>query len=307
MTAPPVRMPLADWIASGRFFDWSDQRIFVRGAANVAGGEPLLLIHVFPTASWDWEAVWPALAARWPLLTLDLVGFGASAKPVDFAYSIAAQADLCEALLASEGVTAYHVLAHDYGDTVAQELLARQLEPGERPRLSSVVFLNGGLFPETHRPALIQRLLLSPLGPWIAQRVSRAAFARNLRRIFGPATPPDDDLVSQLWELVECNGGRAVMPKLIRYMVERRERRARWVGALQSPPVPLALVDGAADPISGAHMAARFRELVADADVTLLEGIGHYPQIEAPAHVVDAYLAFRTRVDPSGPIDRPAR
>jgi pimeloyl-ACP methyl ester carboxylesterase len=59
---------------------------------------------------------------------------------------------------------------------------------------------------------------------------------------------------------------------------------------------PLTLIDGAADPISGAHMAARYRELVPRADVTLLEGIGHYPQVEAPGAVVEAYSAFRARV-----------
>jgi pimeloyl-ACP methyl ester carboxylesterase len=31
------------------------------------------------------------------------------------------------------------------------------------------------------------------------------------------------------------------------------------------------------------------------ADITLLDGIGHYPQIEAPAKVLDAYAAFRGR------------
>ena len=43
-------------------------------------------------------------------------------------------------------------------------------------------------------------------------------------------------------------------------------------------------------------MAARWRELVPRADVTLLDGIGHYPQIEAPAAVLEAYAAFRVRV-----------
>lgn len=299
------RLSIVDWLVSGRFFAWRGHPVFVRSSGD-ARAEPVLLIHGFPTASWDWEAVWPALAGRWPLLALDLLGFGASAKPVDHDYTIAGQADLCEALLAAEGVTSYHVLAHDYGDTVAQELLARQRDGGDRPRLRSVAFLNGGLFPETHRPLLVQRLLRTPLGPWVARRATPASFGRGLRKIFGPDTPPDADLVAQLWMLLETNDGRAVMPKLIRYIDERRARRGRWVGALQAAPVPLALVDGAADPISGAHMAARYSELVPRADVTRLEGIGHYPQIEAPERVVAAYLAFRARVDAPDPADRPA-
>jgi pimeloyl-ACP methyl ester carboxylesterase len=189
------------------------------------------------------------------------------------------------------------VLAHDYGDSVAQELLARQAEPGARPRLRSVAFLNGGLFPETHRPVLMQRLLLSPLGPLVGRLASRAKLADNMRRIFGPATQPDATLLDGFWRLITTNDGRAVMHRLIRYMRERREQRARWVGALQRATVPLQLIDGAADPVSGAHMAQRYRELVPQPDVTLLEGIGHYPQVEAPGAVLAAYLEFRERID----------
>ena len=87
------------------------------------------------------------------------------------------------------------------------------------------------------------------------------------------------------------------MPKLIRYLVERRQQRERWVGALRHAMIPLALIDGAADPISGAHMARRYQELVPNADITLLDGIGHYPQVEAPGAVLAAYTAFRARID----------
>jgi pimeloyl-ACP methyl ester carboxylesterase len=256
----------------------------------------LVLIHGFPTASWDWEALWPDLTQRFRVYSLDMIGFGLSAKPADYAYSLVDQANLFESFLSGEGVTGYHVLAHDYGDTVAQELLARQQEPGMRPKLLSIAFLNGGLFPETHRPELIQKLLLSPLGPLIARRMNRAKLAQNMRRIFGPATQPDEALLDNFWWLLTRNKGLAVMHKLIHYMVERRERRARWVGALQNARIPLKLINGAADPISGEHMADRYRELVPQADVTLLGGIGHYPQVEAASAVLAHYLEFRDRV-----------
>lgn len=293
-----MRIPVSAWAAAGRVFRYRDHSIFVRCAGQPAA-EPLLLIHGFPTASWDWEAVWPALVERFRVYTLDLIGFGFSAKPVDYHYSILDQADLCEAYLHAEGVRAYHVLAHDYGDSVAQELLARQNEADERPKLLSVAFLNGGLFPETHRPMLIQRLLLSPIGALIARLTSRAKLADNMRRIFGPDTQPDEALIDAFWALMTANNGRAIMHKLIRYMIERRVHRQRWLVALQRGGIPATLIDGAFDPISGAHMVARYRELVPNVDVTVLERIGHYPQVEAPAAVLAAYLAFREKFQPS--------
>ena len=289
------RVPLDEWRAAGRFIEWRGHAIFVRDG-GVANGEVLVLIHGFPTASWDWEALWPALAARYRVCALDMLGFGFSAKPRTAVYSIIDQATLIEAILQRLGVRAYHVLAHDYGDSVAQELLARQRAPGSTPTLRSIAFLNGGLFPETHRPALIQRLLLTPLGALVARLTSRARLADNLRAIFGAQTPPDTAFVDGCWRLITANDGRAVMHRLIGYIRERRTQRARWVGALIESPLPLKLIDGGADPISGAHMAARYRELVPHADVTVLEGIGHYPQVEAPHAVLAAYLDFRRRI-----------
>ncbi len=208
------------------------------------------------------------------------------------------QADLQQALLGRLGIDEpLHVLAHDYGDSVAQELLARHHEG--RLRLASCVFLNGGLFPETHRPVLSQKLLLSPLGGLFGRLFDRRALARNFAKVFGPRSQPGETELDAFWSLIESNQGQRVMHRLIRYIVDRREQRERWVAALQHGGVPLRVIDGAVDPISGAHMVERYRQLVADADCVLLDGIGHYPQIEAPAAVLEHYLAFRARLDDS--------
>jgi hypothetical protein len=65
---------------------------------------------------------------------------------------------------------------------------------------------------------------------------------------------------------------------------------------MQRGEVPLRVIDGEVDPISGAHMVARYRELIPDPDTVLLTDIGHYPQIEAPCQVLKHYLAFRDRL-----------
>ena len=276
-------MSLAAWRAGGDSFDWRGERIFCRAEGT---GEPLLLVHGFPTASWDWAAVWPQLAARYRVLALDMIGFGLSAKPRGFAYSIMAQADLVAAYLAREGVTRYRLLAHDYGNSVAQELLAR-----DRGGLIAVCFLNGGLFPEAHRPLPMQRLLASPLGPLVARFASYRTFAASMRRIWGTHPLPDAELRT-MWELASGTDGHARIPNLLRYMPDRRRHRARWVGALVSAKLPRRLIDGVVDPVSGAHLVTRYRELVTGADVVELAGVGHYPQVEAPAEVAAAALAF---------------
>ena len=282
------------WRQDGEFLRFHGYRLFSRSGGQ---GEPLLLIHGFPTSSFDWAGLWPELASRQQVHAIDMLGFGLSDKPVQFAYSAAASADQWQALAQTKGIREADVLAHDYGDTVAQELLARQRE-GRLPfRIRSVVFLNGGLFPEATYPLRLQKMLLGPFGPVVARLSSFGSFAGSMRRIC--ATPPGDDELRQHWRLLTRAGGRKVLPKLIGYIRERRVFRERWLEALQHAGIPLCLIDGVADPISGASIVQRWRELLPNASVVALDGVGHYPQWEAPARVLAAFRAFADARDGS--------
>ncbi len=288
------------WRRAGRVHMHGGQEFFfIEQAREPGAASALLLIHGFPTASWDWHKVWDALGAKFPrVIAADMMGFGFSSKPADYPYSILDQAELLEGLLAHLGVGRIHVLAHDYGDTVAQELLARHLERGAaaRPQIDSCVLLNGGLFPETHRARTIQKLLLTPLGPLLSRLMNRRSFDRSFAAIFGANTQPSAEELAQFWELIRRDGGTRIMHKLIRYMPERIANRERWVGALQKTRVPLRLINGPDDPVSGAHMVTRYRALVPNPDVVSLPGIGHYPQTEDPAGVLKAFFEFHARL-----------
>ncbi|MDX1456892.1 MAG: alpha/beta hydrolase, partial [Marinobacter sp.] len=257
-------------------------------------GEPLVLIHGYPTASWDWSRIWPLLVRHYRVLALDMLGFGFSDKPPRHKYSIEDQADLHQGWLEQLGVQRVHLLVHDYGCSVAQELMAREQE-GELPfSIASVCFLNGALFPEVHRPLLIQKLLSGPMGGLVSRGLSRRAFDTQFRRLFGGFRWPSAAELDEFWQLLTYNNGRGVLHRLIRFMEERRCHRNRWVGALQKAEQPMRVVYGQVDPISGVAMAQRFDELIPEADVVCLRRVGHYPHYEAPESVFEAFQAFQS-------------
>jgi len=295
----PLSPALEDWRQKSLSWCWKEQAIaYWKGGDWSDDSRPvLLLIHGFPTASWDWVAMWDALADHFRLLAVDMIGFGFSAKPRAYAYSIKDQADLLAGLAAELNITHMHILAHDYGDTVAQELLARHNGGDARtPHLQSIVLLNGGLFLETHLATFNQRLLHSPIGFLVSRLMSESRFNAGFSEVFGPQTKPEPAELKDFWAMVEFNGGmKPIGHKLIRYIAERRANRERWVEALQQAAIPLRVIDGGADPVSGAHMVARYRELVPDPDTVILEGIGHYPQVEAPKAVLDAFMDFHRK------------
>mgnify|MGYP000205522812 CR=1 FL=1 len=258
----------------------------------------IVLLHGFPTSSWDWQPIWSELVKNYRLIALDMLGFGFSDKPNSRTYTIHGQADIVEALVKTKGLTNFHVLAHDYGDTVAQELLARQLEGAGSGTWLSCCLLNGGLFPETHRALLTQKLLLSPLGKFLNRLTGYSKFSKNFSSVFGPQSKPSEQDLENFWWLINVNNGKHIFHNLITYMRDRIEHRERWVSALQKSTIPLAVINGSVDPVSGAHMVARYKELNCRLDyLAQLSVIGHYPQVEAPKEVYSHYQHFIDLLD----------
>lgn len=293
---------LARWRDAGDHFDYLGFDVFYRVAGT---GPHLLLIHGYPFNSFDWAPLWPTLTQRFTVIAPDLLGLGFSAKPVAYRYSVGDHADMHEALLAHLGVRTAHVLAHDLGDSIGQELLARR-EFDEQSYgdwgIESITWLNGGLIHEAYTPRVMQKLMSGTvlgdlLGPLQGSAVSRRVLEATINEMFGPGTKPTRRMLDTFHQILEYNDGKRVLHKVGRFLDDRRVHRNRWVRAMRQTAVPMRLIDGPADPNSGAHMARRYAEVLPNADVVMLAGdIGHWPQIEAPDAVLTHFLDHIDRV-----------
>ncbi len=278
-----VELPLAEPQAAPRAWN-----IFTRVAGS---GSWLTLLHGFPTCSWDWSRLAPLLEPHRKLLLFDFLGFGDSDKPLRHNYSLLEQADLVEALWKHLGIERTEIAAHNYGVTVAQELLARGSAGVLKQQLESVLFLNGGVYPGVHRPLRIQRMLASPvLGPIVNLFVNEPTFRHNFRAIFSRQHPVSDADLIEHWKAIVRHDGLRNYHRLIRYMHERTAHRERWTEAMERSAVPLRFVWGMEDPIAGAPMAAHLRRRLPQAELVALEGVGHYPQLEVPEMVAQDIL-----------------
>ena len=88
--------------------------------SNSKENRVLLLLHGFPSASYDYVDVWDSLSGRFrKMITFDFLGFGFSDKP-DAPYSLRHQADIVESLLKELSIGDVHILCHDYAVSVVQ-------------------------------------------------------------------------------------------------------------------------------------------------------------------------------------------
>lgn len=281
-------LALDDWIADARYHEFDGHRIAFWTAGE---GRPLLLVHGYPTSSWDWNRVWATLARERRLIACDMLGFGLSDKPPS-GYSIQRQTDLQESLLQALDVGEYDALVHDYGVSVGQELLKRRNAASGAAELGRIAFLNGGLFPEQHRLLPIQKFGTGPFGFLLGLLMNRRRFGENFAQVFGARTKPTDAELDEHWRLISHKRGHRLAHKLLHYIADRNEHRDAWVGALEQSAVPVKLIDGGADPVSGRHLYDHFREMVPEAEAVCFDDVGHYPQIEAPSRVLAELRGF---------------
>lgn len=251
-------------------------------------GPLVILLHGFPTSSFDWRPAIKLMPGR-KLLAFDFLGFGLSDKPRDHNYTLSWQADLTEELADRyAGGGPVYVCAHDLGTSVATELLARDLAGELGFKLCGMLIFNGSILIERANPTLAQKLLRGPFGPLAARFANEAFFRRQFASIFSKAHPATDRDLSDNWALMCFNDGNRLGHKLVSYMDERVIYAERWHGAIQRWDGDLSFVWGMDDPVAVPEILEGLLEMKPGRPAVRFESIGHYPQVEDPQRFVDA-------------------
>ncbi len=257
------------------------------------GAGPLLaLLHGFPSSSYDWRALLEQIPDR-DVLAFDFLGFGLSEKPREHDYSLFWQADLTEELVRRHGGgRPVFIVAHDMGTSVANELMARDLEGRLEMEIARIALFNGSMVLEVASPTPAQRALRSRLGPLVARLSSERFFRHQFGSVFSDAHPLSDEEAADQWSLVCHNGGRTLGHRLVSYMDQREEHAARWHGAIRDWAGALSLVWGLRDPVATTAVLAALRELRPGVPVSELPELAHYPQLEDPRRLAQVLLAM---------------
>lgn len=270
--------------------------VFVRDqpAADPATGEPpLLVLHGFPSCSFDYAACLPRLAARRRVVLPDHLGHGLSAKP-DVRYGVRMLADAAEAAVVALGIDEVDLLTHDVGDSVGGELLARDLEGALGFRVRRRVITNGSIYMDLVQLSDGQKLLLSlPDEP--VDLITEELWTGGLRATFAPdADVPDEELALH-WAFFSHDDGQRMLPRTIRYIEDRQAEERRYTEPIEVHPSPLGIVWGRQDPIARHAMAERLAATRPGTPLVTLDHVGHYPMVEDPGAFADAVLGVLDR------------
>ncbi|MET8428622.1 alpha/beta hydrolase [Nocardia sp. NPDC004860] len=276
------------WQRSGTFEQVGRHRIFVRERAGSPDLPPLVLLHGYPSSSYDWRDAFDSIDGH-RLLAFDFLGFGLSDKPRDMQYSLRIQADIAEELAQRYVGEPVVMVSHDMGSSVATELLARDIDGTLSFTLKSALLFNASLVRERASLLLGQKLLLSRLGPLVTRATSEFSFRRSFGGIFSTAHPLTAEEAADQSSLLSHNDGHRMLDKLIYYNHERvtPPTSTRWHNAIRTWPGVLELGWAGLDPICTEAVLQAVLNLRPNTPVTRLPGLGHYPQLEDPKPVYE--------------------
>lgn len=305
---------LAAYAAMGGYVPTPEGEVFVVDL-DVLGAtdDPVVVLHGFPTSSFDWSGVLDALGrGRRRVVLFDFLGFGLSDKP-DRRYGIDLHADTAVVVLAALGIDRCVLVTHDMGDTVGGELLARTMPAGavaddpawnasaDAPVVTSGtgrapepleldvterVIVNGSIYLELASLTDGQHRLWSApderLPGELGELVGGDGLGQGIAKVFHPDHQPDAAERAALVAAIEYHDGHLLMPRLIRYLDDRRRAETRYTGAIETHPSPLHILWADDDPVAVAAMGAQLAARRPDADYRRLAGFGHYPMLEDP-------------------------
>src|SRR5262245_58029821 len=106
-------------------------------------GAPVLLLHGWPTSSYLWRDVMPAIAEHNSVVAIDLPGFGGSSKPTDIRYDFDLFGRVLDEVVDRLEMDHLGIVGHDIGGPIALHWMTRN--PG---RVSRLALLNTLLYPE---------------------------------------------------------------------------------------------------------------------------------------------------------------
>jgi pimeloyl-ACP methyl ester carboxylesterase len=256
------------WRASGKYFTWKSSLAENQGravqvfytCAGDAAKPAVLMVHGFPTSSFDFRSVIGELQADFHICALDFPGYGVSDKPGDgYRYTLADDAQLLWHFVTEVAPMKEFVLfSHDRGDSVALNFLQLYQAAANPPfRISYQFLTNANMYLPLANLTEFQKRMLDPATSGAAVKsVSAGLLAVGMGATnYTPPLKPDDPEVRALAFQFAFENGVGVIPATIQYLNERRKMEVSFLETLAKSTVPAAILWGAHDMVAPVRVA----------------------------------------------------
>lgn len=271
----------------GEFLDVNGARLYYYAAGSRGAGEPIVLIHGFPTSGHLWNGVVPLLPAGHRVVVLDLLGYGRSDPARLNGVAIKAHADRLVAVMDQLGINFACLVGHDIGGGVAQSVAVRFPHRVSRLCLVNSVAFEG--WPQ--REVKIARAML-PLTRHLPPSWILSLVRADLLRGYLDHERGSHDIDLYLRPFADSDGRAALMSHLVGLDASETTALATRLGNVVSPT---AIVWGAEDPFLPAATGARLHAAIPRSTLEVIPQARHFTPVESAHRVADAISKLLAR------------
>jgi pimeloyl-ACP methyl ester carboxylesterase len=267
----------------GEFIDLNGERIYYYAAGTRGVGDPIVLIHGFPTSSHVWFDVVPRLPDGHRVIVVDLPGFGRSDPPPGAAGQLASHAIRVALLLHLLRVERACVVGHGAGGAIAQ-LMALIPE-----RISGLGIIACGLapFPPVNARLTMTARLARYLPTWLWHAMARREIARGY--VDGDRGRRSADIFLRPFGGV--GGGRL----FAQHFAELRGEDFMTGSVPGRLSIPTAILVGRDDPFVSLESARALQTSISGATLRICDSQGHFLPEEAPSEVAAVIAELLSR------------
>tara|TARA_B100000795_G_C22799919_1_gene441287 strand:- start:301 stop:1179 length:879 start_codon:yes stop_codon:yes gene_type:complete len=285
-------MTAENWKSRGKFYSILNKNIFVIDEGT--SKDVLVILHGYPTSSFDYEKVLPELSKHYRVIIHDHLGFGFSDKPDSYTYSLIDQADFALQLWNKMGLKEVTILAHDYGTSVAKEILARKNHNLIPIKIKRIYLCNSSMRLEhLHLRNMDQLLKDKKVGRYIARLTSngyRRIKKKLKRNNLNPEVHSQYD-IKEVWNNLNSDEGKKEIHLLSNFINERYTFWHRWTEALKASEIPIKIVWEKSDPVAIKEIAIVLATENINNNLEWLENARHYSILDSPKYWIN--LVFK--------------
>lgn len=245
--------------------------------------EVVLLLHGFSGEKDNWTRFLKHLTGQYRVIAPDLPGFGESARYPDWDYSLVPQRDRVQGFVQALGLTRYHLAGHSMGGHIS--ILYAQEYPTQVSSLA--LFNNGGI--DAPNESDFMRHVQQGENPLVVR--SEEDFEAMMAIVFNeqPFAPWPMKKVLAQRSMANAEFNQSIFESLLRDFESDLEP------VLAAIEGPVFILWGDNDRILDVSSVSVMQRALPDADVVIMESMGHMPMLERPAETAEHYLTFLGR------------
>lgn len=254
--------------------------------SDTGSGKPIVFIHGFGANSFTWRYLLKYFSLEYRVISIDLMGFGDSEKPINSGYLVSDQATIVSDFIKDKNLNDVTLVGNSLGGTISLFTYFKT-----KDKVTNLILLNPAVYTTKKIPAYIS-LLQIPLLNRLALKIGPKNFLANfaLKTIFYDDSLITRQMINNYGHNMESKGTQNALIKSVKE--DAFTEVDNMVKNYGDVDIPVLIIWGEEDHIINVKDGIKLQKNIPKSKLVILEDCGHLPQEELPNQTISVIDDF---------------